>query len=35
MNAHERVVEAELSFLRRHLLDQPVVRPLTALHRSA
>jgi pimeloyl-ACP methyl ester carboxylesterase len=35
MEAHEQAVEAELSFLRRHLVDQPVVSPLTVLHRSA
>jgi pimeloyl-ACP methyl ester carboxylesterase len=35
MDAHEQAVEAELSFLRRHLLDHPVVRPVTTLHRSA
>ena len=35
IDAHEQAVKAELSFLRWHLLHQPVVRPLTALHRSA
>jgi pimeloyl-ACP methyl ester carboxylesterase len=34
MAAHEQVLEAELSFLRRHLLDLPVVRPVVALPRS-
>jgi len=35
MDAHEQAVELELLFLRRHLIEPPVARPVTALHRPA